>query len=69
MFLTLTGQEEYVNPYTKQVEIGSNEWKYRWVNESGEVAYSDDSNYDPNQDLTLNRSDFKKTPVRPRFPQ
>jgi hypothetical protein len=29
MFLTLTEQEEYVNPYTKEVEVGSNQWKYR----------------------------------------
>jgi hypothetical protein len=33
MFLTLTEQEEYVNPYTNEVEVGSNQWKYRWVNE------------------------------------
>ncbi len=69
MFLTLTSQEEYVNPYTQQVETGSNEWKYRWVNGSGEVVYSNDPNYDPNHDLSLNRSDFKRTPVRQRFPQ
>ena len=69
MFLTLTDQEEYVNPYTKQVEIGSNQWQYRWVNESGDVIYSNDQNYDPNHDINLNRSDFKMTPVRPRFPQ
>jgi hypothetical protein len=69
MFLTLTSQEEYVNPHTRQIEVGSNQWKYRWVNESGEVVYSNDQNYDPNHDIRLNRSDFKKTPVRPRFPQ
>lgn len=69
MFLTLTDQEEYVNPYTNQVEIGSNQWQYRWVNESGEVVYTNREDYNPNQDVNLNRSDFKKTPVRKRFPQ
>jgi len=66
MFLTLTGQEEYINPHTNQVEMGSNQWKNRWVTPSGDVVYSDDSSYDPNHDPNLNRTDFKRTPVRPR---
>ena len=69
VFLTLTDQEEYVNPYTNQVETGSNQWKHRWVNESGEVIYTDDDSYDPRTDVNLNRSDWQRTPVRPRFPQ
>jgi hypothetical protein len=35
----------------------------------GEVIYTDIEEYDPNLDVQLNRSDFKRTPVRPRFPQ
>lgn len=69
MFLTLTDQEEYVNPYTNQVEVGSNQWKHRWINASGDVVYSNDDNYTPNQDLQINRSDFKRTPVRERGPK
>jgi hypothetical protein len=69
MFLTLTDQEEYVNPYTNQVEVGSNQWKHRWINESGDVIYTDQEDYNPNGDINLNRYDFKKTPVRKRFPQ
>jgi hypothetical protein len=69
MFLTLTDQEEYVNPFTNEVETGSNQWKYRWVNESGEVIYTDDENYDPRTDVNLNRTDFTRTPVRKRLPQ
>lgn len=68
-FLTLTEQEEYVNPYTKEVEVGSDQWKYRWVNESGDVVYSDSNDYDPNNDDILNRTDYKKTPIRKRHPQ
>jgi hypothetical protein len=66
MFLTLTEQEEYVNPYSKEVEIGSNQWQHRWVNESGDVVYSDVDDYDPNLDDVLNRTDYKKTPIRKR---
>jgi len=36
---------------------------------SGEVIYTDREDYDPNTDVNLNRSDWKRTPVRPRFPQ
>jgi len=69
VFLTLTDQEEYVNPYTNEVEVGSNQWERRWVNESGDVIYTDDESYDPNVDVELNRSDYKRTPIRPRFPE
>ncbi len=69
MFLTLTDQEEYVNPYTNKVETGSNQWNYRWVDEGGDVIYTNDESYDPRTDVNLNRNDFKRTPVRKRFPQ
>ncbi|MCC6446730.1 MAG: hypothetical protein IT210_25175 [Armatimonadetes bacterium] len=64
MYLNLTGQEDYVNPFTKEVETGSNEWNYRWTNPAGDVIYSNDTNYDPRRDTSLQRQDFKRTPVR-----
>ncbi|MFQ5605773.1 MAG: hypothetical protein ACE5HS_21090 [bacterium] len=67
VFLTLTDQEEYVNPFTKEIEIGSNQWRHRWINDGGEVIYTDDEDYNPNMDVNLNRSDFKRTPVRKRI--
>lgn len=66
LFLTLTDQEEYVNPFTKEVEVGSNQWKYRWENPTGQVVYTDQQGYDPNHDHDINRTDFKRTPLRPR---
>lgn len=69
MFLTLMGQEEYVNPYTKEIEIGTDKWKYRWVNEGGDVIYTDKEEYNPNVDINLKRSDYKRTPIRKRFGQ
>ena len=69
MFLTLMGQEEYVNPYTKEIEIGTDKWKHRWVNESGDVIYTDKEEYNPNVDVNLKRSDYKRTPIRKRFGQ
>lgn len=67
MFLTLTSQEEYVNPFTNEIETGSNQWQHRWVNPAGEVIYTNDETYDPRIDANLNRSDFQRTPVRKRF--
>jgi hypothetical protein len=66
MYLTLTEQEEYVNPYNNEVEVGSNQWQHRWINESGDVIYTDQEDYDPNIDINLNMSDFKRTPIRKR---
>lgn len=69
MFLTLTEQEEFVNPFTREIEVGSNQWKHRWVNPDGQTIYTDREDYDPNVDLQLNRGDFKRTPVRKRQPR
>ncbi len=69
MFLTLTDQEEYVNPFTNEVETGSNQWKYRWENEAGDIIYTDNEAYDPRVDINLNRTDYKRTPIRERFPK
>jgi len=68
-YLTMMEQEEYVNPYSGEPELGSNQWKYRWVTEGGEEYYTDNEDNDPNVSSALNRSDWKRTPVRPRFPQ
>jgi hypothetical protein len=66
-WLFLTGQEDYVNPYTGETEQGSNQYKHRWVNSGGDVIYSNTDDYDPSWDSSLRgRSDYKPTPVRPR---
>ena len=63
MFLTLTGQEEFVNPYTNEVETGSSQWTNRWVNENGDVVYSNSNDYDPNQDAKMGGS-FKRSTAK-----
>ncbi|MBN1920580.1 MAG: zinc ribbon domain-containing protein [Anaerolineae bacterium] len=68
-YLLLTGQEEYVNPITKQVDTGSNEWRHRWVTANNEEFYTDDTSFNPNNDDRLNQVKWEYTPVRPRFPQ
>ncbi len=65
-YLTLTGQEDYVNPHTKEVERDTNAFKYRWVTPNGEYAYTNVEHYDPNVDPEEKRRGWKRTPVRER---
>lgn len=66
MYLNLMGQEEYVNPYTNEVEIGTNQWNHRWSSNSDFVIYSDDPDFDPNRIPELNHYEFKWSPVKKR---
>jgi len=69
MFLTIMGQEEYVNPHTGEIEVGTNAYPYRWEDASGGVVYSTLPSYDPNFDPHSTRSDYRRSQVRPRFPR
>jgi hypothetical protein len=64
MYLTITGQNEFTNPYTGKVETDTDNWKDRWINSSGDIIYSDNQSYDPNRDPALNVSGFKKSVPR-----
>jgi hypothetical protein len=66
MYLTLTGQEEYVNPYSGETEIGTNKWNHRWSSNSDFVIYSDDPNFDPNRVPELNHFEYRKSQVKSR---
>ncbi len=67
MYLTLTGQEEYENPYTGEIETGAGLHETRWVREDGdEVIYSDDINFNPNEVEELNHYEYKKSKVHIR---
>jgi len=59
MYLTVTGQDDYVNPFTGEVERDTSAWQRRWVNESGNVIYTDDASYDPNRDPELKVTGYK----------
>jgi len=63
-YLNLTDQEDYVNPYTNEVERGSNQWDYRWVDDLGNVIYTNNQEYNPNLDLDLQMDGFKKSRVK-----
>jgi hypothetical protein len=65
-YLLLTGQEEYVNPYTKKAEQDTSAHPYRWTNAKGDRLYSDKSEFDPNRDPAFDRDEWKLTPIRQR---
>ena len=68
-YLSLTNQEEYVNPYSGDIDTASNQWNYRWVTSDGREFYTDNESNNPNDDSQLNHSEWKLTPARPRFPE
>jgi len=65
-YLFLTGQEEYLNPYTGEVDTASNQWNHRWVTADGREFYSDDESDNPNDNTALRQWEWQRTPVRPR---
>jgi len=66
MYMNLTGQEDYTNPFTGETERGTNVWNYRWENEQGDVIYSDNQNYHPNDDVNIAVKGFKRSEIRKR---
>ena len=47
-FLVLTGQEEFVNPRTGEIETDTNAFRYRWTTSGGDVYYTNREDEDPN---------------------
>ncbi len=66
LYLNLTGQEDYTNPFTGETERGTNEWNYRWENDQGDVIYTDNQNYHPNDDVDIAVKGFKRSEIRKR---
>lgn len=65
-YLTLTGQERWVNPHTGKPELGSSAWGHRWQDPSGRVIYTDDGAWDPNLDPALHVSGFVRSRAQRR---
>ena len=64
-FLVLTGQEEFINPHTKEVETDTNAYKYRWTTPGGDIYYTNQEDEDPN--TFLHESGYKQTLIRKRM--
>lgn len=65
-WLFMTGQEEYKNPFNGQTELGTYDYHHRWVNNQGEILYTDENSFDPNRYEEYNTREWKRTPIRKR---
>lgn len=62
-WLFISGQEEYKNPFTGEIERGTSAYRYRWENNQGEVLYVDENSYDPNRYEEYNSREWKRSEV------
>jgi len=63
-YLVLTGQEEYVNPHTGEIETDTDAFRFRWKTPQEDIYYTDQEDEDPN--AFLHYTGFKKTKIRKR---
>jgi hypothetical protein len=64
-WLMISGQEEYKNPYTGKTELGTSAYSNRWVNDRGDVLYTDENSFDPNRQKE-NNVEWRRSSVRQR---
>ena len=65
-WLFISGQEEYTNPFNGQAERDTSYYSYRWVNNQGDVIYTDENSFDPNTIEEYKTREWKRTPIRKR---
>ena len=65
-WLFISGQEEYTNPFNGQAERDTSYYEYRWVNNQGDVVYTDENSFDPNTIEEYKTREWKRTPIRKR---
>lgn len=63
MYNNLTGNEDYVDPFTNEIVKDEGLWEKRWVGDGGQVIYSDDPLFDPNTINELNHFEYKESKV------
>jgi hypothetical protein len=62
-WLFISGQEEYKNPFTGEIERGTSAYPYRWENNQGDVLYTDQNGFDPNRIEQYNTREWKRSQV------
>jgi hypothetical protein len=63
-YLNLTDQENYINPFTNEVERRTNQWDHRWVDDIGNVIYTNNEEYNPNHDINLHMDGFRRSKAK-----
>jgi len=67
-WLTLSGQDEYNNPFTGEIERDTSAYRFRWQNDAGEIIYSNEASFDPNRFEAYNSKEWKPSTVWDRKP-
>ena len=62
--LNLNEPEDHLNPCTWEKERGTSQWDYRWVDDPGNVLYTDSEEYDPHIAIELNMDGRKRSKVQ-----
>lgn len=59
-YYSFTPRMSYLNPYTNYVEYAPAYWPYRWMSPAYNMVYSHDPNYDPNHDVMLGETGYRR---------
>ncbi len=62
-WLLISGQEEYKNPFTGEVERDTSAYRYRWESNQGGVILSDENSFDPNRYEEYNTREWKRSEI------
>ncbi|MDI6756355.1 MAG: hypothetical protein QME78_18450 [Thermodesulfobacteriota bacterium] len=65
-YLFISGQDKYVNPYSGKVELDTSAYRHRWINNHGDILYTDENSHNPNEYEKRPNYEWKRTPARPR---
>jgi hypothetical protein len=56
----------HVNPFTQKVELDTSAYHHPWMNNHGDILYTDEKAYNPNEHEKRPNHEWKQTPARPR---
>ena len=56
----------HVNPFTQKVELDTSVYHHRWMNNHGDILYTDENVYNPNEHEKRPNYEWKQTLARPR---
>jgi hypothetical protein len=65
-WLFISGQEEYKNPFSGEIERDTSYYAHRWVNNQGDVLLTDRNDLDPNEIEAYKTREWKRSAISDR---
>jgi hypothetical protein len=62
-WLFISGQNEYKNPFTGEIERDTSYYRHRWVNNRGDIILTDQNDFDPNEKEEYKTREWQRSPV------